>query len=323
MGPELFGGDDVELEDLPPGEELGRGGQGVVNRVTSGPYAGLALKRYTLPGSDPKAMSRLVRAPTSLSPAERGRLFRMSSWPLARVMSKGRPVGVLMREVPATFVARTKSGASQLLGLKYLIYERKPLWGDIHPPDIVGLLTLVKSYVSLFQLLHSRSLVVGDVSMNNLLWSCEGGEHDVFLLDCDGVRKAGEKPVLPQPETPDWDDPRMPTTGLDLDTDRYKLALLVGRVLSRQPTVRPGRPLALLPGLPEKVAQAVERRFADASGAYGTRPDAWQWGIALGGRSEVKMSTQQLVEEPDLPLAPLQGRTGPRSWTPLNRRRPT
>ena len=323
MGPELFGGDDVELEDLPLGEELGRGGQGVVNRVESGPHAGLVLKMYILSGSDPKALSRLVRAPASLSPAERERLFRVSSWPLSRVMANGRPVGVLMREVPATFFARTRSGASQLLGLKYLIYERKPLWGDIHPPDIVGRLELVKRYVSLFQLLHSRSLVVGDVSMNNLLWSVDGDEHDVFLLDCDGVRKVGEKPVLPQPETPDWDDPKMPVTGLDLDTDRYKLALLVGRVLSQGAAVRPGQRLELLPGLPEKVAQAVERRFAGADGPYGTRPDPWQWGIALGGRSETKVSAPRPVEAPDLPLAAVQSRPGPRRWIPLDRGRST
>ena len=319
MGPELFGGNDVELDDLSLGEELGRGGQGIVNRVVSGPHAGLALKRYTLSGPDPKAMNRLVSAPASLSHVEREQLFRMTSWPLARVMENGRPAGVLMREIPGTFVARTRSGASQILELKYLPYDRKPLWGDIDPPDIVGRLELVKRYVSLFQLLHSRSLVVGDVSMNNLLWSSEGGDHSVFLLDCDGVRKAGEKPVLPQAETPDWKDPEIPTTGLDLDTDRYKLALLVGRVLSRQPNIHPGDPLTLLPGLPEKVARAVERRFADASGAYGTRPDVWQWGIALGGRSEMKVSRPKPAEEPDLPLAPVQGPTGPRRWVPLHR----
>lgn len=316
MGPELFGGADVDLTALELGEQLGSGGQGRVFDVVGGPHQGLVYKQYTQSNPDPDALLRLVRAPELLSPSERQRLFTLSSWPLARVMSQGGLTGFLMRRIPDAFLGRVKGGSQQLLEAQYLIYPPKPLWGDIRPPAVEGRLELAKQYVSLFQLLHSHSLVVGDVSMANLLWSSTG-THRVFILDCDGSRCAGENPVLPQAGTPDWDDPQQPATGAEMETDRYKLALLVGRVLARSSMARPGEPLALLPGLPPKVADAVIRCFAEAGRAYGKRPDVWRWGIALGGRRQVPVSTSPPVTGPAPSLSPLQKPSGQRRWTPV------
>lgn len=327
MGPELFGGADVDLAELVLGEELGSGGQGRVVEVAGGRHQGLVYKQYTLPGADAEALLRLVRAPESLSPNERERLFSLSSWPLARVISSGRLSGFLMRRIPDAFLGRLKSGHLQLQEAQYLMYPPKPLWGDIRPPTVEVRLELAKQYVSLFQLLHSHSLVIGDVSMANLLWSAVGTGR-VFILDCDGIRCAGRSPVLPQAVTLDWEDPQMPATGSELESDRYKLALLVGRVLARNSAVRPGEPLELLPELPPKVVEAVTQRFEQAGAGYGSRPDAWQWGIALGGRRQVPVNAPQPVSGPVPPLSPLQKPVGQRRWTPVpvqppGRRRPT
>ncbi|WP_152514127.1 hypothetical protein [Nocardiopsis valliformis] len=316
MGPELFGGTDADLAELELGEELGSGGQGKVIEVSGGRHKGLVYKRYTLPGPNADALLRLVRAPESFSPNERERLFSLSSWPLARVMSSGRLTGFLMRRIPSAFLGRLKGGDLQLQEAQYLMYPPKPLWGDIRPPTVEGRLELAKQYVSLFQLLHAHSLVAGDVSMANLLWSTAGTSR-VFILDCDGIRCAGQPPVLPQAQTPDWEDPLLPATGSDLETDRYKLALLVGRVLARNPTIRPGDPLTPLPELPPKVVEAVTQRFDQAGAGYGKRPDAWQWGIALGGRRQVPVSVPQPVSGPVPPLSPLQKPMGQRRWTPV------
>ncbi|WP_150241576.1 hypothetical protein [Nocardiopsis quinghaiensis] len=319
MGHHWFGGTDVERDALTLGEELGRGGQGTVHRVAGGPHAGLVYKHYTLSGADPRVLERLVMLPHDLTDTERARLFALSCWPLARVVSKGFLTGFLMREIPEEFVGRTRGGGSRLQELQYLIFQSKPMWGDIVPPDVHGRLELVRQYVSLFQLLHSRGLVVGDVSMSNLLWTAGGG-YGVFMLDCDGVRRSGDSPVLPQADTDSWDDPEQPPTGADLETDRYKLSLLVGRVLSRHKNVRPGEPLDLLPGLPSAVVDAVTRRFEAAGKGYGTRPDAHQWGVALGGRTEIPVRRPKAAAPVDLPLARLQSSGGAdRQWIPVRK----
>ncbi|MDT0326865.1 hypothetical protein [Nocardiopsis lambiniae] len=314
-------GKDVEKTDLVLGEELGSGGQGRVRRIVGGPHTGAVYKEYLLPGADPVALERLVRLPHRLGDSERARLHAMTCWPLARVVSSGHLTGFLMQEIPQRFLGRIKGGTSTLQELKYLVYEPKPLWGDIRPPETDGRWELSRRFVSLFQLLHSRRIVVGDVSMANLLWARvpEGG-HEVFMIDCDGVRGSGERPVLPQAETEEWDDPEQPDTGPDLDTDRYKLALLVGRVLSRHKSVRPGEPLNLPPDLPSKVAEQVERRFTEAARGRGHRPDAHQWGVALGGRAEIPVAKIVPSRTIDLPEARLRPSLGvERKWIPLKK----
>ncbi|CAL9475446.1 hypothetical protein SUDANB121_02940 [Nocardiopsis dassonvillei] len=317
--PALLDGRDVDRSALILGDELGKGGQGRVHRVEGGPYAGAVYKEYTLSGADPAALERLVRFPYLLTDTERDRLHAMTCWPLARVVSSGYLTGFLMQEIPRRFAGRISNGQARLRELQYLIFEPKALWGDIRPPGTEGRRELAHRFVSLFQLLHSRRIVVGDVSMSNLLWDADG-TAEVFMIDCDGVRSAGEKPVLPQAETPDWNDPEQPATGADLDTDRYKLALLVGRILSRQSKVRPGEPLDLLPGLPPNVADRVSRRFAEAARGRGQRPDAHQWGFALGGRTELPLKKLERRPPVDLPEAKLQPSVGvARGWVPLRK----
>lgn len=304
----------MDEDSLVLGEKLGSGGQGTVHRVSGGPCAGLVYKRYTQAGPDLRALERLVEMPDSLTDTERARLFSLACWPLARVWSNGALTGFLMEEIPQRFVGHLKNGAPQLQEMVYLLYEPKPLWGGISPPDVQGRLELVRQYVSLFQLLHSRELVVGDISMANLLWSADDGGA-VFILDCDGVRRPGEISVFTQGQTPGWEDPQCPQTGADLETDRYKLALLVGRVLGRENSVRPGDELRLLPGLPDRVADAVTQRFAEAGRGYGRRPDVYRWGVALGGRAEIPVDRPRPTPPVNLPLAKLQQPPkGPRKW---------
>lgn len=319
MAPQRPDGRDVDLADLELGEKIGSGGQGTVHRVAGGRHAGLVYKQYTLSGADPRALERLVLLPFDLPAPERERLFSLSCWPLARVVSNGYLAGFLMQEIPDRFTGTVKGGGSQLQELQYLIFEPKAMWGDIVPPDVHGRLELVRQYVSLFQLLHSRGLVVGDVSMSNLLWTSSGG-YSVFMLDCDGVRRAGDEPVLPQVDTESWNDPDQPATGADLETDRYKLALLVGRVMSRHKDVRPGEPLDLLPGLPSGTADALLQRFDAAGRGYGRRPDAHQWGVALGGRAEIPVRKPRPAAPVDLPLAELHpSAPAERRWIPVRR----
>ena len=151
---------------------------------------------------------------------------------------------------------------------------------------------VARQFTELVTLLHSRTLVIGDVSMTNLLWTGTDGQPvTIFLIDCDGIRRLGHAPVMKQYNTPDWEDPDEPPTGLDMDTDRYKLALAVGRILSCQAELRPGKdPLALPPDLPDRMANRIAALWKQAAGPYGQRPPADQWRNAFANRDEIVLA---------------------------------
>ncbi|MFV2178998.1 hypothetical protein ACFHW2_22775 [Actinomadura sp. LOL_016] len=299
-------GTDLALADLAPGRELGVGGQGKVYELR-GALTGHVFKEYVLSGVDGAALKRLVDLPARLSGPDRDALLRQAAWPLARVLDGGAVKGFVMRVVPRAFWGNAATGP-RLRELQYLLYRPKPMWGDIAPPDADGRLRVARNTAGLFRLLHGHGLIVGDVSMKNLLWSPAG---EVFLLDCDGVRELGERPVLPQTHTPDWNDPREPPTGPELDTDRYKLALLVARVLTRTHALRPGDEVGCVPGLPDRVVAEVTARFAEAGRARGLRPDAAQWARALDDRGVIQLAPLPPVRRPPkLPKVPLDGAGG-------------
>ena len=308
---ELWSGPaDVDEGALRLGDELGSGGQGRVLRVADHP--GLVFKQYKVRGADPAALRLLVDMPAQLQTAERELLYGQTCWPLARVFNQAQLSGFLMREIPGRFFGTNSVGSKKLRELQYLVYPRKPLWGDIVPPAGVATeirIEVAREFTKLIATLHSRGLVIGDVSMSNVLWTgADGGAVTTCLLDCDGIRKLGSRPVLPQADTLDWDDPLQPRSGPDLDTDRYKLALLVGRVLTMSPYIRPGDLLPLLSGVPERAAARLTALWQQAAGKYGTRPAAAQWLLALTNRDDILLAPPGSVRQrPALPQQPLEG----------------
>jgi DNA-binding helix-hairpin-helix protein with protein kinase domain len=297
---------DAALSSLQLGEKLGSGGQGEVHRVKNPP--GLAFKRYFSPAINADSLRALVEFPDSLDPFVRAALLAQTAWPQARVTDGGRVVGFLMQQVPTSFMGRSAAGP-KLRELQYLLYPPKPMWGDIKPLDAAGRVQLAHTFVNLMRALHDHSMVLGDISLRNLLWS-PGSPPQMFILDCDGAHLLGYPPVLPQPETPGWEDPNKPATGLDLDTDRYKVACAVGRILAAMAEIRPGEPLTPLPGTPPNVAKLVQECFKDADGPHGTRPTLSRWAQALTGRDMITMPslTPPPPPPPLLPMAEMDGR---------------
>ena len=304
---------DIDEASLRIGAELGAGGQGTVYQVEGQP--GLVFKQYKVAGADPDALKILVDLPGQLPPSERDRLHARTAWPLARVYNRGQLSGFLMQEIPGRFAAANIAGTRKLRELQFLVYPRKPLWGQIVPPGGVSARTRIevaREFTALVGLLHGRALIAGDVSMNNVLWTgTDGAPVTIFLIDCDGIRRLGSRPVLAQAETLDWNDPCQPPSGPNLDTDRYKLALLVGRVLSVSAYARPGEPLALVPGVPARVAERVTAAWQRAAGPFGGRPDAAAWAMALSDREEIVLPPPPPVRQPlALPRQPLEGDPG-------------
>ncbi|WP_369247067.1 hypothetical protein [Streptomyces sp. R41] len=152
--------------------------------------------------------------------------------------------------------------------------------------------------VELFQWLHALGLVVGDVSQANVLWAVRPGPAP-YLLDCDGVRLVGRPPVLEQADTPDWHDPLAAPGAVTVDSDRYKVALVVGRVLSQDAYVAPGKPLRPLPGvLDDRREIAVTALWEQAAGPRGGRPHLGQWRTALAGRDTIKLIAAEPEPKP-------------------------
>lgn len=161
--------------------------------------------------------------------------------------------------------------------------------GAVAQPSPAERYALVVAVLGLFRWLHALGLVVGDVSHANVLWTVRPGPAP-YLLDCDGVRVVGRPPVLEQADTPDWHDPLAASGTATVDSDRYKAALVAGRVLSQDPYVTPGKPLRPLSGvLDDRRADAVRVLWEQASGARGTRPHLAQWCTALAGRDTIRL----------------------------------
>ena len=199
----------------------------------------------------------------------------------------------------------------KLREVQYLIYPRRHAWGTIVPEGGVSAKTrleVAREFAGLLAMLHGKGLVVGDVSVRNVLWAGTGGKAEIFLIDCDGIRMLGSRPVLPQRDTLDWNDPLQPKIGPDPDSDRYKLALLVGRVLTIGKDIHPGAPLQLVPGIPDRVAARVSALWQRAAGPRFKRPDAAEWMMALSNREEIVLPPLPPIRQlPSLSQAALDG----------------
>jgi hypothetical protein len=273
----------VPLRSLALGRQIGVGGEGIVIDLPDRP--GILFKRYHQPVANATALEDLVAFPLSLGEVVRGVVLSQSAWPLTCVTENEAVIGFLMNKAPEQFLGNTKGGP-RLRELQYLLYPPKPMWGEMAKGGITIQMRLevARRCATLVHILHEHSLVVGDLSMLNMLWTLRD-QPDVFLLDCDSIRRLGHPSVMPMvAQTPGWEDPWIPASGPDIDSDRYKVALLIGRVLSRDPTVRPGAELSLLPGIPGPISTRARELWMLAGGPYGTRPDAWQWLTTLNGR---------------------------------------
>ncbi|WP_326629779.1 hypothetical protein OG808_26530 [Streptomyces sp. NBC_01761] len=290
-------GVDVPYGSLKLLSKIGDGGQGEVHAI-GGPGK-LLYKSYREPHKvDGAALADLVSLRQELDPADRDRLDREMAWPLCRVTDGSRVTGFLMHRAPAVMTWTTSKGDSKLVELSYLLRRPKAAWQSVRQPSPVDRYTLAVVLVELFRWLHAAGLVIGDLSQANVLWTVDPAPA-AYLLDCDGVRLVGRRPVLDQADTPDWHDPLAPPGTMSVDSDRYKAALVIGRVLAQNAYASPGKPLNLVPGvLDERRETAVRQLWQQAAGACGTRPDLGQWRTALAGRDTIKLIAARPAPRP-------------------------
>lgn len=271
------------------GRMLGQGGQGRVVEVIGDedPAGSTALvAKWYLPAVSLNAASltRLVAWRRSLGEATRAVLDDVACWPRAVLLRDGRAAGVLLPRVLPDFwldlSLPSGARASVLRELQYLIARPKLLARrgvpDVDPGTRLWLLV---RFVEAVALLHANDVVLGDLSVKNVLFSPENGGR-VHFLDCDALRLAGTIPAVGQPNSPGWDDPAFPGTQ-NQQSDRYKLALTVLRVLARNFHTRN----------PDDAAGLLGREYlpllrAGLSGDPDARPPTAAWLHPLRRRAE-------------------------------------
>ncbi|BCJ62789.1 hypothetical protein [Micromonospora endophytica] len=268
---------------LEPLTEIGKGGQGRVwsvnDTIRINRQWPVAYKEYdaaVLPGLDVDQLRRMVEFVPSLS-AETGRwLCEQTAWPARTVCEAGRVRGFLMRRIPPDFTHQLPGvkGPSQVkpASFQFLLNDASYLARVSIAIDDRQRLMLLAALAETLDRFHALTIVVGDLSPNNLLFQL-GAEPRCFFIDCDAMRLDGRS-VLTQTETPDWEVP----AGEELATvrsDAYKFGLVAVRLFAGDQVARDPDVLAAV--LPELAGLARRSLSRDPW----SRPRPAQWLPAL------------------------------------------
>ncbi|MFF2199670.1 hypothetical protein [Streptomyces sp. NPDC058145] len=297
-------GQDVAKSSLTLGAKMGSGGQGVVYLASDG----LLFKEYKNPATvNESALATLPAFRRALSDPERAHLDRIAAWPLCRVSDGGRSVGFLMRNAPDVYRWQTPNGKSKLLQLQHVLYPERPATKNVRRPSPEQRRALAMACAKAVDWFHSTSMVIGDISHANILWSLQP-EPMVHFIDCDGFRRVGGASVQIQADTPEWGDPHTPSARASVDSDAFKTALAVVRILAEDPYVVPGDPLRFVAGcLNDRQESAVRSLFEQAGGPAGTRPKPSEWCNAMSDRGTIQLRAAQPRQRPVVDTSVLDG----------------
>jgi hypothetical protein len=253
----------VREADLGAATRIGSGAATEVSRLDSftvpGHLGGLAFVRVRDRAAahwDSAVLSRLVALRWQLGARERELLDGVAAWPLAVVEGDdGEIVGCLVPLAAHPFYYVPAEGDGESLGkvpqqVKWLVSApkraRRAGAAAVGERDRVARATVLARVCLMLDLLHRNGIVFGDLTDRSVLFGAgtgtggtgtgAGGTAKAFVVGCEGAVFAGEK--TPQRTSAGWTAPE--TAARDdestasvqsVETDRYKLALLILRVL--------------------------------------------------------------------------------------------
>lgn len=297
-------------------------------RIPSWP--GHLYKRFNADAArklNPATLDRLIAEPATLSGADQDLIAESTAWPVGRVVDGGRTVGVVMPEAPDTFavswLAKSRTDPNRHSPLKVDYLAKPDAWlasRGITRQSAADRAATCLSLARVACLLERCNIVYADWSYTNAFWQPD--LHTVFVFDIDGCSYGPRKHVF----TPNFEDPLTPNgQPVDAFTDRYRVALLLARMLTGLRTVtevhaalgqmRDAVPATLLEMLTAgertarpSLADLVSRFGAPVPG--GRSPDAT--GVVTW-RSPPKINRPGRPTRPPVTNAPP---AGPQGWRP-------
>lgn len=249
----------INLNSLRIGKRLGQGQQGDVyevrNKLREYQFE-LVFKKYN---SDvqfsPVILSNLCDFREGLPDSDRDFIDCHTTWPLRLVEdTNGTAIGFLMRRVDSCFFL-TDGNFSEL----QLLTKPDAKFVNHHHfgVDYMDRIRLAINLAQIFDFLHDKKCIFGDLSLKNALWSPrrEANLADrvfqrlknriqnplnqslevsarILLIDCDPIRKNGGRPAVYQTDSPFFEPPEGGGPLQNYYTDRYKLALCILKILS-------------------------------------------------------------------------------------------
>ncbi|MEU6138579.1 hypothetical protein [Nocardioides sp. NPDC047086] len=270
---------EIQLSDLSLGRHIAQGSQGRIIELADHPGTVAKLYRTRELGLvDGRALAELVRI-RGFVESEGLQVDHFAAWPHTVVLDGLRTAGFLMQRVHDPFLAGF--GPTTALAELGLLVDS----GDVRTPGIYERVLLMRALAAVMDALHRQGLVLGDLSPRNIAWSVSPMPR-VMLLDCDGIRPAGEDGVLPPADTRGWEDPTNVGLPPTADSDRFKLALTIARVLTGDRNAAPAlRPDLTFAGEAGILVGPLTRLMDQAAGPPGMRPTASQWATVLDVRS--------------------------------------
>ena len=268
------------------GMKIGEGGQGAVFDLKDD--TSHVFKQYfqPIPGAAQR-FADLAGRRSVVEAALAGAAVEMA-WPDRLIVTNEELDGYLMPRIGFEYAVTVKNRVIPA-NFSYVFGRPGPFAHTPVPSDVERrqLALLVAQFV---HALHRNDLTYGDMSWYNMLFKLEPSPG-IFVLDVDGMRPLGHPTFtgMRVAQTPDWFDPLYPDVEHEMgsfDLDRYKLALLMHRMLIAHRFDAPlpedvdlDVPIA---GLDHEQARGVWRLLQrTAKSAQGGRPTAAEWMTVL------------------------------------------
>lgn len=226
---------------------------------------------------DEAALVRLVLWRRSLPPDRRSRLDTFTAWPRYVVRDgDGRVAGVLIPAAGHRFFRATWDGRLTPRGLYVLLgVGGRP---GVPVPERIRVLARL---IGAVRWLHRCGVVVNDLQPENLLYSVDGRDTAVYIVDCDSMVSVRHWGRVAPPAAPDLMTEVLPAgTEPTVEADLTKLFWLVTRVVLDDPSVTglgardEAELFAAVPGHSRGHLSALVRDPTDAA-AWDALVEAW------------------------------------------------
>jgi hypothetical protein len=265
--------------EVQTGDALGKGGQGRILDVPDDPS--LVFKAFSTPiRGGVSLFSDLLDARESVVSDLAGQPISLC-WPESPVVKGADLVGYVMPKIGTDFYFAIQVGPGRKKRLLRELQYAVPKQSAFQMPfTVTGVeaTALVRLVGRFLDAMHHRGMVYGDLSWSNFTFAL--APLRLCVHDFDSTRELGSPSFtgeLPF-NTVDWNDPEAPAASVSsLDTERYKFALLVFRMLvvkDRHSRLDPNLiQHSTAPLRKEDIAHLCRR----AAGPSGTRPHVEEW----------------------------------------------